>query len=157
MVHPTPTALPEAEYLTRIGQIAYQVSSMEWCILGDLGLLAEAIPDHLSVGELAGRTTGEIAGRLSRAAQEITSEPVKDYVRAAAEALEDARVRRNHVLHARAATIDGHQRLYRWRLRPGDQFPITIAWLNEQIEALNQWSTKMYSFREAAHAAVRSG
>jgi hypothetical protein len=156
MVQPTPTALPETDYLTRMGQIAYLVSSMEWSILGDLGLLAGAIPDHLSVGDLAGLTTGKIAGRLRSATQEITSEPVLAYVRAAADALKDASERRNHLLHARPATIDGQPRLYRWRLHPGDQFPITIAWLDEQIEALNRSSAKMYSFREAAHAAARA-
>jgi hypothetical protein len=157
MVHPTLIALPEAEYLTRIGRIAYQVSSMEWCILGDLELLAEAIPDDLSVGNLAGLTTGRIASRLRGATQEITSEPVLAYVRTAADALDDASKRRNHLLHARPATIDGQQRLYRWRLASGDQFPITIAWLDEQIAALNHWSVKMDSFRKAAHGAVTSG
>lgn len=36
-VHQMP-ALPEAEYLVKIGQIAYTVGSIEWLILGELRL-----------------------------------------------------------------------------------------------------------------------
>lgn len=156
VVQPTRIALPEANYLTRIGQIAYQVSSMEWTILGDLTALAPALPTDLTVARLAGKTTGSIAESLRAAGQTITLDAVREYIAAAATALEDVGPRRNHLLHARPATIDGAQRLYRWRRVPGDQFPISLGWLDEQIAAIDDAAEAMSTYRLAAHQAVGS-
>lgn len=156
VVRPTRTALPEADYLTRIGQIAYQVSSMEWAILGDLTALTPALPADLTVASLAGKTTASIAASLRAAARTISVDAVREYIDAAATALEDVGPRRNHLLHARPATIDGAQRLYRWRAAPGDQFPISLDWLDEQIAAINAAGEAMSAHRWAAHQAVRS-
>ena len=156
MVQPTRTALPEADYLTRIGQLAYQVSSLEWAILGDLAALSPALPTNLTVANLAGKTSGAIATSLHTAARAITVDAVRDYVSAAATALDDVSTWRNHLLHARPATIDGAQRLYRWRTTPGDQFPISVGWLDEQISAVNDAGEAMSSRRRAAHQAVGS-
>jgi hypothetical protein len=156
VVQPTSTALPEPDYLIRIGQIAYQASSIEWAILGDLTALSPALPAGLTVAKLASKTTGAIAASLRTAAVAITVDAVRDYVEAAATALDDVSTRRNHLLHARPATIDGKQRLYRWRSTPGNQFPITVAWLDEQIGALNDAGDAMLAHRRAAHQAVGS-
>lgn len=154
MVQPTRTSLPEADYLTRIGQIAYEVSSIEWCVLGDLATLEKAIPASLNVGALAGKTTGAIAKSLRDAVPAISLVAVRDYIDAAATALDDVSGRRNDVLHARPAAVDGRQRLYRWRLSPGDQFPISVEWLDEQIAAVVAAGDAMYNLREPAHVAV---
>jgi len=59
-------ALPE--YLARIGEIAYTVSSMEWTLLGDLHRRAEDLPATLTLDELEPQTTGTIEARGSRPA-----------------------------------------------------------------------------------------
>lgn len=153
-------ALPDPDYLARIGEIAYTVSSMEWKLLGDIDRLADALPVELTLGKLDPCTTGGIehALRDCLAGQKIEDGPVKDYLEAARQALKVAFPIRNAVLHARPATDpEGRQRLYRTeyvnergsdgkkghkRLEArffidGDWFDDSLRKLNEQIAKLN--------------------
>ncbi|KUI00818.1 hypothetical protein AU189_10785 [Mycolicibacterium acapulense] len=134
-------ALPEDDYLTLIGQVAYMVSSLEWTILGDLPGLAQHLPPDLTTSALAGKSTGQIAGTLSKAVGAIGDDDVRAYVEEAGRVLGEAATMRNDVLHARPATIGGEQRLYRWK--PGRAFPIDTAWLNSTIDQLSKGSTAL--------------
>lgn len=77
-------ALPEDDYLTLIGQVAYMVSSLEWTILGDLPGLAQYLPPDLTASVLAGKSTGQIARTLSKAVGAIGDDDVRAYRRHAA-------------------------------------------------------------------------
>ena len=112
-------ALPEDDYLVLVGQVAYMVSSLEWTILGDLPGLAQYLPADLTTSALAGKSTGQIARVLSKAAKQIGDDDVRAYVEEAGRLLGDGAEKRNDMLHARPATIGDDQRLYRWK--PADQ------------------------------------
>ncbi len=139
----TPIPLPEDEYLLLVGQVAYMVSYLEQIILGDLDRLAAHIPPELklTVEDLAGKSTGQIAGALERAVDEIDDQEVKAFIERGAQVLGDAADRRNHLLHARPATIGSNQRLDRWKAGdhrgPHLAFAIETDWLNDTIDALS--------------------
>jgi hypothetical protein len=145
------TALPEDEYLVLIGQVAYTVSSLEWTILGDLPGLAQYLPADLTTSALAGKSTGQIAGALSEAVDEIGDDDVRAYVELAGRLLGEAAESRNDMLHARPATIGEDQRLYRWKPSdwrgPGRAFVIDIAWLNTTIDKLSAASSALGGVR----------
>ncbi|CAA0121706.1 Uncharacterised protein [Mycolicibacterium vanbaalenii] len=117
------------------------VSSLEWTILGDLPGLAQYLPPELTTSALAGKSTGQIAGALTKAANGISDDDVRIFVERAGELLSDAAELRNDMLHARPATIGEDQRLYRWRPAdwrgPGRAFPIDTGWLNSTIDKLS--------------------
>ena len=144
-------ALPEDEYLILIGQVAYMVSSLEWTILGDLPGLAQYLPADLSTSALAGKSTGQIAGALSKAVGDVTDDEVRTYVEMAGRVLGEAAELRNDMLHARPATIGEDQRLYRWKPAdwrgPGRAFVIDTAWLNRTIDQLSTASTALDNVR----------
>jgi len=147
-------ALPEAEYLVKIGQIAYTVGSIEWLILGELSALNSEIPSHLSVSQLAGRSTGQIAGQLTDALAKINQADVRAFIAEGAAALAAMSERRNALLHSRPATIDGKQRLHRWL--PGVAFSITDDWLAQVITEGNSWYRRVDSLRSAARSACQT-
>ncbi len=144
-------ALPEDDYLTLIGQVAYMVSSLEWTILGDLPGLAHHVPAELTTSALAGKSTGQIADVLAKAAEEISDDDVRTYVQEAGRVLGDAAKLRNDLLHARPATIGEDQRLFRWTpddwRGPGRAFAIDTAWLNRTIDQLSKASTSLGNVR----------
>lgn len=129
------TPLPEDDYLTLIGQVAYMVSSLEWTILGDLPGLRQYLPPDLTTSVLAGKSTGQIAGALSKAVDAISDDDVRVFVAEAGRLLGESATMRNDLLHARPATIGEHQRLYRWK--PGRALVIDTAWLNNTIDKLS--------------------
>lgn len=64
-IHQTPkkvkrmsVALPEPDYLQRIGEVAYVASSLEWTLLGDLNRLSDRLPDEFSLDVLEQKTMG---------------------------------------------------------------------------------------------------
>lgn len=151
MARSAQVALPEDDYLTLIGQVAYMVSSLEWTILGDLPGLEQHLPADLTTSALAGKSTGQIAWALTRAGGEIGDDDVRAYVEEAGRVLGEAAERRNDMLHARPATIGEDQRLYRWkpadRRGPGRAFAIDISWLNGTIDELSKASTALGNVR----------
>jgi hypothetical protein len=151
---PTRIALPEVEYLLKIGQLAYMASSLEWLILGDLPVLSAALPAELTLPDLADKTMGAMAKSLIQGAQRIADRDVQAYVRAAGEALEATSRHRNDMLHARPATVDGNQRLHRWHRGGAVAFTIDDPWLDSQIAELDRRDTQVHELRAAAHRAA---
>ena len=135
-------ALPEPEYLARIGELAYTVSSMEWKILGDLRRLADRLPESLTLAALEPQTTGAIGHRVAAAAEEVTDTDAKEYLLAVGRALSEAAELRNDVLHARPATHpEQDQRLTRAEVRSrqttGARFWIDDGWFDNAVDRLN--------------------
>ena len=133
------SSYPEDKYLAKVGQLAYAVSHLEWLILGDLSRHPD-LPASLTVANRAGRTTGGIAAYVRRAASDVAQHEVRDWLLVGARRLEQAAAIRNHLLHARPATVDGKQRLHRWRLQKEvtDAFTISDDWLDEQLRTI-EW------------------
>ncbi len=135
-------ALPEQDYLARIGEIAYPVSSLEWTILGDLHRLEEQLPDDLVLSRLEPMMTAQIASAVKSASKEVAKGAVKDYLVAVYRALFVAADLRSDVLHARPATHpDQGQRLNRAEVRDrkttGRRFWIDDEWFDTAITELN--------------------
>ena len=61
MAQETRVHLPEDEYLLLIGQVAYMVASLEGLVVFDLPGMSSHLPDSISAGFLAGKSTGKIA------------------------------------------------------------------------------------------------
>lgn len=140
-------ATPGDAYLQRIGELAYGVSSLEWTLLGDLHRLSAHLPTDLTVANLAGRTTGGIAQRLRAAVPSVAHGATALYLSTGADALAEVSEIRNAVLHARPATIDGQQRLYRWRSRPSEAYAITDEWLDENLRRIAELSRAVRAVR----------
>jgi hypothetical protein len=135
-------ASPGDDYLVRIGELAYAVSSLEWTVLDDLTALAPHLPARATTPNLVRRTTGQIAKRLSDAVPGVADVGVSDFLRVCSEALRRAAELRNAVLHARPAMIDGQHRLHGWRTTPPEAFVITDEWFAEaiaEIAGLSRW------------------
>ncbi len=136
-------ALPDEDYLARIGEIAYSVSYLEWTILGDLHRLADQLPDDLVLSRLEPMMTSQIASAVKSASQEVPEGPVKEYLVAVYRALFVAADLRSDTLHARPATHpDQGQRLNRAevrdRLTTGKRFWIDDEWFDSAVSELNE-------------------
>lgn len=147
-------ALPETDYLARIGEVAYTVSSMEWTLLGDLHRLADQLLEGLTPDSLEPLTTGQIARRVRSAAERLEDSGVKDYLSAVAEALSTAARLRNDLLHARPATHpEQDQRLYRAEVvdkrTAGVRFYIDDTWFDDAIGELNRGLSVVNDVRPA--------
>lgn len=68
----------------------------------------------------------------------INMPEVGDFVEAAAKVPGDVSAGRNHLLHARPTTIDGEQRLVRWRADRMEAVSISIAWLDNEITEIDR-------------------
>ena len=143
--------MPDDEYLLRIGQLVYMVSSIEGLILFDLPGMATYLPEKLNAGALAGETMGTLARALTDAAPSIEDGDVRAYVDFAGRVLSQTSSIRNDLLHARPATVDGQSRLFRWKPRDrrgaGVAFPITDDWLEEMIDMMSEASVQMNNVR----------
>jgi hypothetical protein len=107
-------ASPGDEYLVRIGELVYRISSLEGQLIWDIPRLSRALPDSFGTGELLTSTTRGIGQRLLDVAPKATDERVRDYLKFGGFALRTAGELRNHILHARPATDeDNNQRLHR--------------------------------------------
>jgi hypothetical protein len=69
----------------------------------------------------------------------VTDPPVKIYLMALAEALQETSVARNQILYARPAKA-GEVVLYRWAHHKDDveSFPVTAEWLDEHTDLLRK-------------------
>jgi hypothetical protein len=126
---------------------------MEWTLLGDLHGLAKHLPPELTTQNLAGKTTGSIANAFQKALPHITHEGTHEFIHTGVKALRRASTIRNHVLHARPATIDGRQMLYRWVIdsKHGTHtFPITNEWLSDALQELAALSAEVNAARVKA-------
>jgi hypothetical protein len=127
------------------------VSGLEGLVVFDLPWLADYVPSTLNVAALAGLTTRQIAMALKAATSSIADDDVRTYIATAGALLDEAGSRRNDLLHARPGTIDGRQRLSRWkaadRRGPHLAFPIDTAWLNDMIDFLSEASYSLNDVR----------
>lgn len=131
-------ALPDDEYLLLLGKLAYMVASLEWTLLGDLTSLRRRAPELPEVQALASKSSGRIAKLLGEAAPTVVDDDVRAYYELGSVNLKAAADIRNHALHARPATVDGVQMLYRWTSREDEQFPITKEWLGDSLTQLDR-------------------
>lgn len=146
-----PVVLPNRDYLALIGELAYRVSYLEWLVFGDL---ANSLPrpTDIDVPSLMGKSTGQIAGAVARAAEGWDDDSeLQAFGELAAEALADVSQRRNHVLHARPArTENGEEMLLRDRWQSNgqrDNFWITQEYLEDQIAAVEEWTDRLKVIR----------
>jgi len=140
---------PDDSYVTLIGRVAYAISYVEWLLLGDLSRLPD-LPEQLTVGSLAGKPTGRIASEVDAHLPAVPDPEVRRFLSVSAQALHDLAPLRNHILHARPATIDGAQRLNRWRLLPdgsGEAFQIDEAFLQSVLDRADEAITDIYRVR----------
>lgn len=144
-------ALPDTEYLARIGEIAYTVAYMEWIVLGDLQFYSDALPDELALSDLEPKPTGRIARALEKQAGKVPDESVRTFVKLASEVLDCAAKIRNVVLHARPATNRSkEQELYRSEYEDRilrTRFFVTGEWLDEKLGELHIQLSKLVDAR----------
>lgn len=136
-------ALPEQQYLARIGEVAYTVSSLEWMILGDLHHRSDCLPTDLVLDRLEPMMTSGIANAVKDAAKTADDRSIKDYLTEVYRALYAAAELRNDLLHARPATHPAQgQRLHRAETRnrqtTGKRFWIDDEWIDSAISKLNE-------------------
>lgn len=136
-------ALPDDDYLARIGEVAYSVSYLEWTILGDLHRLEEQLPQDLVLSRLEPMMTSQIASAVKSASKEIAEGAVKDYLVAVYRALFVAADLRSNVLHARPAThpVQGqclNRAEVRDRKTTGKRFWIDDEWFDSAVIELNE-------------------
>lgn len=131
-----PLAWPEDDYLMQLGKVVYAIASIEGLLIFDLPRLDNSTVE-LSVGALAGKTTTQIGRRLVDLAPSIGEHGWRAYLTRGGEALLDLGQKRNAVLHARPATIEGHQRLHRWRINPTEIMPISSDYLSELLNEID--------------------
>jgi hypothetical protein len=132
-------------YIAKLGHFIYVVSYLEWCVLGDLTHL-QGLPSELDVSRLAGKTTGDIGRTIGSHLAKAGDPDLRLWLDAAARNLTEVADLRNHVLHARPATVDERQVLYRWR-PPHDAFPITDLWLSEHTAEVETRITEQNTLR----------
>lgn len=132
-------ALPEPDYLQRIGEVAYVASSLEWTLLGDLNRLSDRLPDDFSLDVLEQKTMGRISSMTKQVAEQCGNPEIRRYLETTARALDVVKNVRNDVLHAHPVTMspDGTQRLYRLG-NNGQRFWIDDEWLNRKMEEVDQ-------------------
>ena len=135
----TSVALPESEYLQRVGEVAYAASYLEWTLLGDLNRLSDRLPDDFSLDALEQKTMGRISSMTKQAAEQCGDPEIRCYLETTARALDVVKNVRNDVLHAHPATMspDGKQRLYRLGAN-GRRFWIDDEWLDRKMEEVDQ-------------------
>lgn len=154
-------ALPNTDYLIRIGEIAYAVSSLEWMLIGDLYQRVDASLNSSLPSQLESSTTGTIGGKALSTAKNMRPGPLQDYVETCGKALKEVAGIRNDILHARPATHpDQGQRLHRAGARrvggkhvlDGTRFWIDDDYLEKQTDRLNDLLCVVYEKRALAQA-----
>lgn len=146
MVSYMPPAWPEDEYLLLLGKVIYSISSVEGLLIFDLPRMPVAVKG-LTPQHLAGVTTTTIGSRLIGGAPSVADPSWRAYLLRGGQALKDLGPKRNRVLHARPATIDGRQRLHRWRLNPPEVVSITPAHLVELLDEVEDHRRVLQSLR----------
>lgn len=133
---------PADPYLLSLGRAAYAVAYFEWLILGDLSQIA-GLPDEASVTRLAGRTTGQIAKTLRNASASVDQADDAAWLYAAAEHLAAISSARNSILHARPATVERVQCLFRWDVSRDETFPISEEHIDDFVRDVEERIAEM--------------
>lgn len=143
-----PPAWPEDEYLLQVGRVVYSVASIEGLLISDLPRMPLQV-EGLSPRALASETTTTIGRCLVKLAPTIPDRPWQDYLLRGGVALKDLGPKRNSVLHARPATVDGEQRLHRWRLEPTEIMSISLAHLEQMLDEIEAHRRDLNRLRPA--------
>lgn len=137
-------ATPGDAYLVRLGELVYQIASLEGQLISDIPRLSKALPDSFGTGELLTGTTRRIGQKLLGVAPKATDTKVQNYLKSGGHALLAAGDLRNHILHARPAT-DGNnnQRLHRntgtkWFWIDDDYLDFALEEIANRIDRLNE-------------------
>lgn len=140
---------PSREYFTKIGELAYRVSQIEWLIIDDIRLASTSIDAHA----LHGLPTGAIGRALEDLIPELAKRPnVQHFVATASKALLNVARRRNTVLHARPGTTrSGDVRLV--KLNASNDGTVDDVWidddfLDKQLAAVRYWLGRVDRARE---------
>jgi hypothetical protein len=130
---------PGVKYLVALGRVAYAVAYLEWAVLGDLALIP-GLPPELQLDALEGLTSHSIGRKLTDPKLlDLVSDPrVREWLEAGGRHLTAVATKRNSVLHARPATVDGRQRLTRLDRRREEIFTITDELLDELLRDIAQ-------------------
>ena len=137
--------LPTEDYVYNVGLIAYSIGYLEWQILGDL-CSKKDIPDEYKINKLSKQSTGQIATLFlnDELLSKVLDDELKIRIKQFGEKLRNIAERKNHILHAHPATIDGEQRFYRWT--PDHQIEINESYLErtrDDIEHLLKSDSKL--------------
>lgn len=135
---------PSRDYLSKIGDLAYQVSQLEWLIIDDMRLASTSI----DAKDLHGLPTGAIGRSLEALVPELARRPnVQHFVATSSKALLNVAGRRNTVLHARPGTTrSGDVTLV--KLRTGQTGDVEVVWiddafLDKQLAAVRYWRRRV--------------
>ncbi|MFI8192792.1 hypothetical protein ACIF8T_29155 [Streptomyces sp. NPDC085946] len=142
--------LAEDDYLIRIGRYSYLVTYLEWQVLGDLPRIP-GLPAELDLRKLIGMTTGRLARTFKSEAvlNQVSDASTRDWLRRSGELLAITARDRNAVLHARPATLDGKQVLYRWHPDGNEIFAVDDAWLEAAEQRLRDAIGELSGMRVA--------
>lgn len=127
------------EYLIQVGRLAYSVAYLEWVVLGEFSYVID-LPIELELRGLVGKTTGALGKILQNPSvlEQVAESSTRQWLQRSGELLASSAILRNSVLHARPATIGGHQRLYRWHPNIGEAFSIDPAWIGEAQRQIDE-------------------
>jgi hypothetical protein len=128
----------------RLGELVYQISTLEGLLIWDIPRLSKALPDSFGTRGLLKATTRSIGQQLIDVSSKATDDVVREYLRFGGSVLLSAGESRNHILHARPATDENNiQRLHR---NTGDKW----FWIDDTYLdfALDQVATDMDRLNE---------
>ncbi len=121
------TAVPSTGYLTKVGEVAYKVSELEWAALDD----PHANHPLVETPKLFGRSTGQIAAALADASATTAGrDPQGHFLRVASMALKDVAFLRNRILHAIPGIMPNGE-VCLLHLRVSAVGAIESAWIDE--------------------------
>lgn len=138
------TGIPSADYLAKLGEVAYRVSELEWAVLDD----PHANHPLVDATKLFGRSTGQIATALASASTGADkTDPQAHFLRVASMALKDVAFLRNRILHARPGIRpDGEVCLL--HLRVSGTGATDSAWIDESyldhvVRRIGYWAGRL--------------
>jgi hypothetical protein len=130
--------------LVKLGEIAYNVSALEWAVLND----PYANHPLLDVSKLLGRSTGQMAAALAAIATQVgADDPQGHFLHVGSMALKDVSRLRNRVLHARPGIrSDGAACLLHLRFqRSGttESAWIDEPYLDQALSRIDYWTGRV--------------
>jgi hypothetical protein len=134
----------DPEYVAQLGRCVYSFLSVEWIVV-DLILRY----GNDKVRKMAPFGSGQIATGFAEAMRD------RDDPMGLASRYQDVVRRRNDILHARPATIEGKQRLFRWDPRRGELGPVTDDTLAGFLGDLERLARDLETERTSAREMSR--
>ena len=101
----------DSDYLESLGRAIYRWAQMEWAVMY---LIKELDPEGLTATRSANMTAGHVARQLRSALSDTkVSDSAHSEARAISMDYDELLLRRNDIVHAHPATIQGQQLLHR--------------------------------------------